>query len=312
VLHAVTRDYDHVHPLVSGEVSLQLADVSLEIEQRFSIDDALEDDSADVAEVSWNQLLQLAAAGDDTWIAVPLFLRRGFGHRAWFVAVDSAIEDFAALRGTRVGAAGFGATGNTWSRVAAREAGLDPRTIEWVDGPLEQAPASGAPASPTALLDQLLSGELAAVIAQQPPVGYWNGGVKVRRLLADYSAAERGYVQRTGIYPAHHIVAARRAVFAQRPEALRAVYDAFETARRNSQVVRLKHGDTSPWLVPSIEDAMTVMGRDWQPNGSEHNAHMTEVLCEQLIFDDLLPDDFDPARAFADFDSMYQESSTRR
>ncbi len=311
-VRAVTLDYDHVHPLVTGDVRAE--GIDLVVERPGNVRDAVDDPDIHVVELSWSRHLRRLSEGDRSWVGIPILPRRAFCHRAWFVRNDSTATDFTDLRNGRIGITEYPATGNTWAREAAREAGLDVNAVDWVVGSFDGGPSGSdvdLPARVTAvpegtlLVDLLVAGELDAVVCQLPPRGFHDGTVPVRRLLPDYAAAEKAYYGRTGYYPAHHILGVRAEFFAAHPTVPAIVYDAFEAARLRWQSVRLKHGDTSPWVMADIEEAMRLIGPDWQPNGSVANRGLTERLCGMLAEDGLLAGPVDPDECFAEFDAVY-------
>jgi hypothetical protein len=64
-----------------------------------------------------------------------------------------------------------------------------------------------------------------------PPRAFHEAGSRIVRLYRDYRSAERECYRRTGIYPAHHIVALRREGIAQHRSVVASIFRAFVQAR---------------------------------------------------------------------------------
>lgn len=311
VIRAATLDYDHVVPLMLGRVPTP--GIDLQVRTDLNIRAAMADPDVELVEVSWSRHLQGLALGDLSWVALPIAPRRAFCHRTWFVTADSAAQNFTDLDDRPIGITEYPATGNTWARAAAREAGFDVDGRRWVvasfDGGARGTDTDLPPnveslPADIHLLDLLLAGEISAVVCQLPPTGFYERPTGVRRLFADYSASERGYFERTGVFPGHHVLAVRRSFFDRNAWTLGPVLDAFQASRRMWEAVRLKHGDTSPWVMSDLEAAMGLMGNDWQAYGSGPLRTVTEHLCDELVACGLTSTRVNPDTVFAEFDDV--------
>jgi 4,5-dihydroxyphthalate decarboxylase len=307
-IHAAFLNHDNLQPVVNGDVVPDQFDIVIDRHRRPVL--GLNDPDVQVVELSWSRYLRGLAQGHNEWVGIPLFPRRCFTHRAWYVRRDSGYQHFADLAGKTVGTNEWPATGNTWARAAAREQGVDPRSISWVVGSVDGGPANRTDqlpenvrlASPDVhLLDLLLKAELDALVCPVPPAGFYDHDAQVVRLHRDFRAVEVEYYQRTRIYPAHHIVGLRRKVFEEDPSIAHSVFETFETARRQWQNDRARNGDTSPWVMADIENSMDLMGHDWQPGGIEPNEHMTRALCDELLAQGLIDNPVPADAVFADF-----------
>jgi 4,5-dihydroxyphthalate decarboxylase len=110
-----TWDYDFVAPLATGDVVADGIAMSL-ARQPEALDRVRTDPEIDGGEASFSQYLQRTAAGDDSWVGIPVFLMREFRHRCFFVRRESDLEDLAQLQGKRVGTDVWAASGNVWTR----------------------------------------------------------------------------------------------------------------------------------------------------------------------------------------------------
>ncbi len=308
-IHAAFQNHDNLQPVVNGDVVPDGLHIIIDRHRRPVL--GLSDPSFQVAELSWSRYLRGLSQGHDEWVGIPLFPRRCFTHRAWYVRRDSGYEHFADLAGKTIGTNEWPATGNTWARAAAREQGVDPRSISWVVGSIDGGPTNRTDQLPenvqlassdARLLDLLLRGELDALVCPVPPAGFYDRDALVVRLHTDFRAVEQQYYDRTHIYPAHHIVGLRREVFEEDPEIAHIIFTTFETARMQWQSDRARDGDTSPWVMADIENSMQLMGYDWQPGGIEPNVHMTRALCDELLAQGLIENPVPVEAVFADFE----------
>jgi 4,5-dihydroxyphthalate decarboxylase len=148
----------------------------------------------------------------------------------------------------------------------------------------------------------LIDGELDALMIALPPQGFYEPDSPIVRVIPDYRVAERAYYERTGLYPAHHIVGIRREIFERHPWVAQSLFDAFERSKSIWQG-RRRLAETTPWLLAEIEAATALMGTlDWQPNGVEPNRAMTAALCDELYAQGLIDQPLDPETVFAEFE----------
>jgi 4,5-dihydroxyphthalate decarboxylase len=313
-----TRDYDYVGPLALGDV--QAEGVDLTLVRAF---DALERFRADASihggEASFSQYVHRIAAGDRSWVGLPVFIMREFRHRCFFVRRGSGLTDVTHLAGRRVATDAWGASGNTWSRALLREADVPVESVRWLVGPVDPGdaprPTDGLPpgveAAPRgrALSALLLAGEIDAIMCPWPPRAFYEEGSGMTRLYGDYRAAEREYYRRTRIYPAHHVVVLRRELVEHHPWVAGSVFRAFAQAReRSEQNHRVLH-ESSPWLLADLEEQAALMGAGFAPDGYRENRAMVAAFCEEQYAQRLIPKPLSPDALFADFERL---AETRR
>jgi 4,5-dihydroxyphthalate decarboxylase len=230
--------------------------------------------------------------GDQAVVGIPVFIYRSFRHRCFFVREDSDLHSLAELAGRRVGTNSWPDTGNTWARAAIRDAGVDLATIEWVIAGIEIPAMPALPQGhlpPSAHIDgnhsliQLLTeGTVDALMLPFPPSDFYLGQ-GIRRLLPDYQEAERDYYARARVYPAHHIVATRRAFFDEHPDAVVATASLIKESWRRWMQTRLKLSESTPWQLYDFERTIEQFGWDWQAGASsaEGDRQMLDTLCEE-------------------------------
>jgi 4,5-dihydroxyphthalate decarboxylase len=281
---------------------------------RGSIRAAQTDEQVGAAELSFARHVVRVAKHDDSWVAIPAFVRRGFSHRAWFVRRASNYASFADLVGKRVGTNEWAASGNTWARAAAREQGVSPTDIEWTVGSINGGAIARVDPLPPharyadteeALAGLLIQGELDALVCPDPPDGFYESDSQVTRLFDDFRAAERAYYDRTRVFPAYHVVGVRRRVFEQDPSVVGAIFDLLSAARRLWSETRLAEGDTSPWLLADLEETMALMGKEWQPYGVDENLRVIEYFCDELLAQGMIERPVRASEVFADFTRLH-------
>ena len=310
-LTVVVKDYDHLAPLAAGDVVAEDIDLTLDRDTAGALDRTVSDPSIMAGELSFARHLARLSSDDRSWVGLPLFVTRVFRHRSFFIRRDSDIRGLQDLVGKRVGTNEWPATGNTWSRAVLREAGIAIDSIQWLVGYIAGASAGrpqgdlpayvqDATGGDKSLTQMLLDGELDALMSQAPKE-FYEPNSPIVRLFKDFRTAEQQYYQRTGIFPAHHIVGVRQELYEREPWVLRSLFDAFDASKKRSQANRVKLSDTSPWIQADLEDARSLMGADWSPYGVEPNRKMIQTLCDELQAQGLLANSVDGNDVFREF-----------
>jgi 4,5-dihydroxyphthalate decarboxylase len=150
----------------------------------------------------------------------------------------------------------------------------------------------------------LLAGDLDALMCPFPPVGFYAPNSPLVRLIPDYRSAEQAYYRRTGIYPAHHVIGIRRAVFERAPQTAVSLYQALDRARLLWQQRRLYTAELTPWTLADIEETAALLGQDWQPSGVSANRNVIAALCAEELAQGLVTRPIDPAEVFAEFERV--------
>ncbi|MCM0018383.1 MAG: hypothetical protein NBV67_00140 [Tagaea sp.] len=266
------------------------------------------------------------ARGDDSVVGVPAFILRGFRHRNFFVAVDSNLTKLADLAGKRLGTNSWPDTGTMWARAAMRDAGVDVGDVHWTIGTLDantpNKPPSPNDAKPPSdarfltgsenLLDELRAGRLDAITTAFAPESVFAKDGWLRRLVPDYRAAEAEYRRRTGIYPGFHIVAVRREFALRHPLVVPVVYGALRQAFDVWTLKAKRFAEATPWAMAEFETLCRDFPDDTPPFGMESAAHrkMVAALCHEQHAQGLVPQAADPAKLFADFESIFASART--
>ena len=137
-----------------------------------------------------------------------------------------------------------------------------------------------------------------------PPTGFYEPDSPIIRLYPDFRSEERAYLQRTGVFPAYHIVGLRRQVFEQDPSLALAIYDVLRRASIAWFNLRFEEGDTSPWLLADLEDTISLLGKDWYAYGVEANGRMMQYFCDEVHAQGLAGRRVDASELFADFTQL--------
>jgi 4,5-dihydroxyphthalate decarboxylase len=313
-IRMVSYNWDYLQPLACGDV--QPEGIDLIMERGESLGRIASEPEIDATETSLSHYLIRLSRGERDLVGVPIFMMRSFRHRCFLVRRDSPLHDFADLVGKRIGTDGWANTGNTWSRAAMRERGIDIASIAWVVGPPEETtPAmpnpnvtyppyvTAAPEGKT-LVGMLRAGELDALMIPFMPRGFFTQESPIIHLFRDFRAVEKEYFQRVGYCPAIHVAALRRSVFESDPTIATRLFAAFEESKRRWREDRRRLADTTPWVLMELEETALLLGEDWQPYGVEPNRKMLATFCEEQLVQGLVTQPLDPDAAFADYESV--------
>jgi 4,5-dihydroxyphthalate decarboxylase len=319
-LRVALGSYDHTLDLTKGDVAV--AGTRPEFVQPSGPADAPR--SWDVSEIPLMAYAALRAAGDESLIAIPVFISRMFPHRAIYVRADRVTTP-ADLRGARVGVLAWADTTAVWARGALCDMyGLSPEELDWWIGGTDE-PGSGAiteaadlPAGVNVhrverggLLEMLCDGRIDALIAPklETRVRALDSASNVRPLFEDPAAAERAYHEVTGCHPPLSTIAIRRGVLESQPWLASNLYRAFEVSKRR-YFVRLTEISASrtaiPWTSAYVKETQRLFGDDLWPYGVDGNRSSLEVLLrygvEQRVFASRLSVDelFAPIEPFVD------------
>jgi 4,5-dihydroxyphthalate decarboxylase len=290
-------DYDHARDLVDGTVRVEGADI---IPLRLTVEEIfhrfMKYREFDVAEMSFGKVIALAAQGDRSLVALPVFPRRVFRHSSIYVRADAGIAAPGQLAGRKIGIPEWAQTAAVYSRgMLVHDYGVDLNSIQWIQagvndpGRAEKVKLS-LPAglryesAPDRSLSQmLLAGEIDAALTARPPAPFVAGDARVRRLFPDFRSAERAWWEKTGIFPIMHVMAMRRDVFDRAPWLAMNLVKAFEDAK-NRSLERISADLESylplPWAPAEAGYARERLGGDFWPYGVEPNRRTLEAFTQ--------------------------------
>lgn len=282
-------DYDRVRALQDGTVSPEGVDlnlINLPVEETFFR--MLRYREFDAAEMSLSSYSVSLARDDPAFIALPVFPSRFFRHSCIFVSAKSGIETPGDLAGKRVGVPEYQMTAPVWIRgILQDEYGVDPASPHYFTGGEEEPGrdeklkldlpgrfrVTPIPAGST-LSQMLADGEIDALHTARAPSTFYSRPQDVRRLFPDPTAVERDYFARTRIFPIMHVIVLRREVYEANRWLARALYKAFDEAKRIAQeglAISAALKTMLPFQIDQLEQVRREMGADWWPYGLERN-----------------------------------------
>lgn len=294
-LRIALRDWDHLTPLLMGEVDLaplHRAGYDLVITRVQSLP-ALDDERFDAAEISLSGHVRAIANGTARRVAIPHLLMQSFRHRCIIVGRDSDLHHPEQLRNGRIGLTGWPDSGNTWTRAVLAEHGVGIAEATWVVGRLtaqhpviDRLGGFGRPGHIVArddkpLVEQLSDGELDAVLTPFMPNGFYSPHSPWRPLFRNVRSVETAYYERHRFVPGMHLLGMDPELVEQ--GAAEPLVQALCDSRQLWADRRRKYGDTSLWLTEDLRHEATHLPQDWwHPGLDRHSAMITEFLSEQL------------------------------
>lgn len=321
-VNMVLRAYDQYCPLILGNV--ETPGIDLRVDFRAAIGNEFPD-TLDVGEVSFNRYLMAYAEGDRRLVGIPAFVLRGFRHRNYIVRRDSDLKSLSQLRGKRVGCNSWSDSGTLWARHALRDASVEVTDVQWVIGHLDEktklkprTPQDVQPPQGTEflaedknLMAEMMAGRIDAITTAFMPDMVFTPDGAARRLVTNFRSVEAEFHKRTGIYPAFHIMAFRRAFAERHPAAVIAVYNALRASYRQWWVKAKMFGETSPWATAEIETMIADFPDDTPPFGIEHEStrRMLAAMCHEQLAQGLVKSSADPNSLFAEFDAMLKAAA---
>lgn len=282
-------DYDRTRPLIDGRISIPGRSATYTcppFETMFS--NAFDRGAYEVTELSFSNFVRLTARGSCAYVGLPIFPSRSFRHSAWYIRDGGPIRTPEDLRGKRIGVREYSMTAAVVARGAlADETGVRANEIEWVIGdvdvkerdvivptPLPSDYKISALRPGSFLVDQLLNGEIDALLAYKPPKAFKAGDTRIVRLYEDYGSREEAFYRRSGMFPIMHLMGVRRDVLESDPGLPMALCDAFAQSKDSAlDTLRSEQalGVSLPWLVQEVSRTTALMGPDWWPYGIARN-----------------------------------------
>lgn len=281
-------EHDHVRDLATTIDGIALEYAPMSLQELFP--KMLATRCYEVCEFSLANYLMVRGAGGDWLSALPVFPFRKFRHSMVLVRRDSRLTDLRNLTGKKVGVPDYSMTAAVWVRGILRaDYGVDHRAVTWVTPRKQRLPIPRGTQIEfaDAPLDTLLErGLIDAMLGALAPSEH-----RFRTLLPDAEAAERDYLQRTGIYPIMHCVVIRNDTLARLPGLPDAVAQAYAQAKRRAYARRSP--SVLPWGHAKWDEDMAVFAGDPLPYGlNAVNRNVVGTLAEDLReqgFVDALP-----------------------
>lgn len=288
-------DYDRTRAIAEGTVPVDGADVTylrLPVEETFFR--MLRHREFDVAEMSLSTYLatldRSGSLEESPFVAIPVYTSRFFWHGGIFINTEAGIETPADLVGKRIDMPEMQLTAVVWQRGILADhhrVPLDSATYftggEETPGRIEKGavdvPFDVRRISEDRTLSRMLAdGEIDAILAPRIPSTFDPSGGPVARLFPDAKAAEQEYFRQTGIFPIMHVVVVRRDVYERHPWIAQSLTKALNIAK-NEATARIYDASAlqlmDPWLMVHLEQARTLLGRDFWLYGLGPAEHRT-------------------------------------
>ncbi|MCW2855482.1 MAG: hypothetical protein JWR52_1097 [Marmoricola sp.] len=291
------NDYDHVRDVISGVVpveGVELNGLNYSVEEIFHRFTRYRE--WDVSELSMAKYCSLRAAGDDSLVAVPVFISRSFRHAAIFVRDDGPVGRPGELAGGRIGIPEWTVTASVYARgILQHEFGVGIRDVNWVQaGTNEPGRVEGVALSlpegvsiesrpQDTLNDLLLTGQVDAVISAHSLTEFEKPNSRIVRLFPDYRTLEEEWFQRTGVFPIMHVLVLKADFHRAHPWVAMNLMTAFETAKQRSLKRMLDWGAPRipvPWSAANNDRGRMLIGADPWPYGVEPNRKTLETFLD--------------------------------
>lgn len=306
-------DSDRTRPIAAGEAPIAgvSADVTfMGVQALFN--EQLTAHTFDVCEFPFATYLRTLEWPSRPYIAVPVFPSRHFRFSCVFVNKEKAIRAPADLAGKRIGIPVFDMAAAVWLRGIFQDYYGLPRTAPlYVSGGLE-TPRQGdehpqiyppqfvfEERTDASLAHLLAKGEIDALYTARAP-STWPSQT-VGRLFEEPMEAELAYFNKTGIFPAMHVVAIKLPLARAHPWLPMAVLQAFAKAQEIAQQKLFDSAALStmlPWQLEFLLATKEKLGEDYWPAGFKRNRAMIEVLIRYMREDGLISTGFEPEDLF--------------
>ncbi len=318
-LSCCIRDYPFTAPIKSGRIrvpgaDLQFIDVKPQVAAFRRMIRDLEFDICELAPTSY----VIARAHGVPIVALPVFFVRRFHHEGLVVRPDSGIVSPKDLEGRKVGVRAYSVTTGVWKRgLLQNEYGVDIDKITWVVDDEEHVRTLKLPANVEhvpegkSLAGMIAAGEIDAGLtgiagigrAGSPAAGWNETAPKLpedlRQLFPDAARRDREVYERDGVFPMHATLAIKQELLRDAPGLVRALYRAFDDARRPYVEAVLSGTATGKGAERDIAQAAIV--GDPLPYGLEANRTSIEALTAYAFQQGLIPRPMTAEQAFPPF-----------
>ena len=280
-LTLAVEHYDRHLPLLDRTVTaegiqLDVRHVTVESGRHERMLDGLE---WDCAELSLSSYIMAITRGAPL-TAIPVFPRRLFSQSQMYVNTAAGINGPQDLIGKRVGLRSFQTTLSVLAKGDLQhEYGVPLDQVNWVTStgePVSFQPPAGVSIERAPLgkdiEEMLVEGGIDAYMVPRMPRPFVAGVPEVSRLFQDSRAEEVSYFQRNGFYPIMHLVAIKKEVADQHPEAANGLFNAFEQAKEMAcRFYDDPNWSSLAWAPQLAQEEQLIMGGDPWPNGLEQN-----------------------------------------
>ena len=296
-LTLAAADYSRLMPFFTGEIAVEGIDLRFALGSSGSwpmraelLRRVLSDPAIDGGESSIGGHLRRIAEGDRRFVALPVFILRGFTARDLYVRKDGPVKGPADLPGKRMGLYSWVASGSVWYRHFQRHIGVPLDAVEWWVGDIEAAgetshvvtlPVGVHPTPPGRFLaEMLVAGDIDAMWSPPRPRLFHPAQGPIVRLFPDMRETEAAYFRKTGVYPPLHLLVLRRGVWEPNRWIARTLMEAFDRCNQTFSASQRGFPNALPWLEAELDETTALMGTEFHANGLERNRNQLTIFNE--------------------------------
>jgi 4,5-dihydroxyphthalate decarboxylase len=315
-------DYARVLPLASGLVKADNIDLSIEIGRDGSwpiraelLRRVLTDPELDGGESSMARHLRRIDEGDRSFVALPIFVLRGFTVRDLYVRKDGPVRNPQDLIGKRLGIYSWFASASIWYRHAQLAMGVPLDNVEWwvgyIEGTAEAVNLPDTVVLPQGvrrvpkdrfLAEMLVAGEIDAMWSPPRPSLFEPRQGPIVRLLTDFRAIETEYYKNAGVFPAQHIIVIRRSIWERYPCIARSLTNAFNASTSSFEASQRGFPDAFPWMEAELDATAALFGSNPHTEGlTEINRRSVQAFIDQAKDSKLISRHISVDEYFEDF-----------
>ncbi len=259
----------------------------------------------------------IARAAGAPFKALPVFVFRRFHHGGFVYRSDAGISKPKDLEGKNAGVRAYSVSTGIWTRgILQNDCGVDVSKVTWVVDDEEHVASLHLPSNVVhapqgqSLVSMMADGSLQAAFTGPAGIGRsgapkegWDASnaqqaPSYTEMFPDTLAAEKGWYQRTGIYPVHGLIVVKDELLAAHPWLAKSVFEAFVKSKE-LWLEQLKRG-----IVHSDTDrhyqAMSEIVGDPLPLGIAPNRPAIEALIQYSYQQGLLPKHYGIDELFVD------------
>lgn len=226
--------------------------------------------------------------GDDRFVALPIFLRRGFVGRYLYVKQGSTLTSAKDLTSSRIGMYAWQASGAIWYRHFLRSIGVSLDTVKWTTGGVDVPGPSkydtslpvGVASAPAdaSLSDMLLNGDLDAIYCSKKPKLFSQTRGPIVRMFEEVRSVEEEVYRATKVFPILHLIILRRDVWLEYPWIAGAISKAFSEANRLYGQAHSSFPYDTPWSELDVDEVDDLMGPNFHTYDIEESRTTLEAF----------------------------------
>jgi 4,5-dihydroxyphthalate decarboxylase len=248
----------------------------------------------DVCEIAPTTYIMARALGAP-FVALPIFVSRGFHHGGLLVRPDAGIRVPKDLEGKKVGVRAYSVTTGVWTRgILIDEYGLDSSKVTWVVDDEEHVQDLTLPPNVVhapegaSLVEMMAKGEISAGFSGNAGLGRagkptegWDAKeippADYPDLIPDAKVLEAAWHKRTGIYPMHGTIVVKDSVLKAHPWVAQSLFEAYSAAKAE-WLADLASGQAVAATDKKYRDLTNIVGPDPLPFGMAANKATIEAL----------------------------------